>query len=130
MKRLTPEWLAIAEADLGSARREWAVVEEQRNLRAVAFHAKQAAEKFIKAVLKERSIHFPRTHRLGELTRLLDPPDPRLGELEEGLDRLSDFAIETRYPPGPPPSPEGVAAALALANQVRAICLELVGLAP
>jgi HEPN domain-containing protein len=35
------------------------------------FHAQQAAEKAIKAVLLEHKIRFPRTHDLGELIVLI-----------------------------------------------------------
>lgn len=63
MKPLTREWLDKAEADLTTARREHAV-QIQPNLDAVAFHAQQAAEKFIKAVLCERDQPFPRSHDL------------------------------------------------------------------
>ena len=37
----------------------------------LAFHAQQAAEKALKAVLIERAVRFPRTHDLEALTELV-----------------------------------------------------------
>ena len=57
MKRLTAEWVGNAEDDLGVAR-------ELAKGRIgypdqVCFHAQQAAEKYLKGLLPERSIAFP-----------------------------------------------------------------------
>lgn len=65
------------------------------------FHAQQAAEKLLKAVLALRGIAYPRTHRLAELIDLarargLDLPD----HLEE-VRHLTPFAVEFRYDPLP-----------------------------
>jgi HEPN domain-containing protein len=126
MKALTPQWLEIAEGDLLTAQRESAA-HDRPNLRSAAFHAQQAAEKFIKAVLQERSIAFPRTHGLNELVLLLDPPEPRLTVLRDDLEELTRFAAEVRYP-GAPPTPQAISEALVVVGRVRAICLDLLGL--
>ncbi len=63
----------------------------------LGFHAQQAAEKILKAVLAYHQVRFPHTHRLVELIdsikdhQLAFPP-----ELEE-VRYLTPFAVEFRY---------------------------------
>ncbi len=63
----------------------------------IGFNAQQAVEKALKAVLAYHDVHFPRTHDLGELLKLLVANgieyDERLNESE----KLNDFAVEIRY---------------------------------
>jgi len=62
-----------------------------------AFHAQQAVEKAIKAVLSWHSIAYPRTHNLGALVELLRahslpvPPDA------DDLSQLTPFGTMLRY---------------------------------
>jgi len=83
-------WLAHAKSDLRITqicRSDSGVLPNQ-----TVFHAQQAAEKAIKAVLLEHKIRFPRTHDLGELIVLIQQhavmwpfaPD----EVEAGWSRL------------------------------------------
>lgn len=68
---------------------------------ACGFHCQQAAEKGIKAVLVLHQIDFPRTHDLDELVDLLPGQAGRPDErIRTGLEFLTRFAVETRYPPG------------------------------
>jgi len=63
----------------------------------LCFHAQQAAEKSIKAVLVARGLAVPRTHNLRSLVDLL-PPDittPPDILLSAGL---TDYAVSSRYP--------------------------------
>lgn len=61
------------------------------------FHAQQAVEKAIKAVLSANKIEFRRTHDLVTLPDLLDDnklaPPPEAGRLDE----LNPYAVEARY---------------------------------
>jgi len=63
----------------------------------VGFHAQQAAEKYLKAVLSAHDIPFRRTHDLAELLdiladhNLLPPPHA------DFLDELNPYAVEARY---------------------------------
>ena len=63
----------------------------------MGFHAQQAAEKAIKAVLSHRNVVFPRTHNLRVLVSLLPgsatspPPDAEM------LPRLTPFGVVLRY---------------------------------
>lgn len=62
----------------------------------ICFHAQQAAEKALKAVLPVQQCDLPRTHSLSELARLEDsglaPPCSAADYL-----RLTPFAVEFRY---------------------------------
>jgi len=67
----------------------------------VLFHAQQAVEKCLKAVLFERSIPFRRTHDLYELGQLLAarcllPPCSK-----EDLSNLSPYGVTFRYDDSP-----------------------------
>ena len=63
----------------------------------VGFHAQQAVEKFMKAVLASRAIEFPRTHNLALLLDMLaDNGVPWPPEGEE-LIRLTPYGAHFRY---------------------------------
>lgn len=82
------DWLAFAHDDLAAARCDLAA-------RICCFHAQQAAEKAIKAVLVAHLIDFPWTHSLPTLTKLL--PDHIDHLPAEQAHPLSAYASE-RYP--------------------------------
>lgn len=61
------------------------------------FHAQQAVEKALKAVLSQAEVAFRRTHDLAELLDLLADsglPAPPHADL---LDELNPYAVEMRY---------------------------------
>jgi HEPN domain-containing protein len=64
----------------------------------VCFHCQQAVEKYLKALLQELAVVPPRTHDLETLLLLLVPHDAALLRLRRGLDRLTQFAVDYRYP--------------------------------
>lgn len=68
--------------------------------RGAAFHAQQAAEKALKAALIAAGLDAPRTHDLDHLRSLL-PAGWRIHRTHADLARLSDHAVETRYPDDP-----------------------------
>jgi hypothetical protein len=85
----------------------------------VGFHAQQAAEKLIKAVLAARGVTFVKSHALSYLIGLveenhIEAPD----ELSEA-DVLSPWAVEFRYEGEEPPALDR-SAALVLVGQLRA----------
>ena len=88
-------WLRFAEEDLAQAER----ILTQRTFvpRHPAWLASQAAEKALKAVLVSGAIAFPRTHDLDLLVRLV-PPGYRVRTAEADLARLTEYAVESRYP--------------------------------
>jgi HEPN domain-containing protein len=57
MRALTREWVAKAEGDFHTARRE-ARVRQAPNYDAVCFHCQQSAEKYLKAFLQEQRQNF------------------------------------------------------------------------
>ena len=89
----------MAEADFRTATREVAA-EEFPNYDAVCFHAQQSAEKYLKALLVEHGIYFPKTHHLPSLADLLQPVRPEMDTCRAELARLTPYAIDVRYPGG------------------------------
>jgi len=93
----TAEWVKKAEADFISMMREMNATKEL-NYDLVCFLAQQSAEKYLKALLCENSVPFPKTHDLNELSALL----PKRFEFPESfsptISRLDRYAVEFRYP--------------------------------
>ena|SRR5579862_2101992 len=126
MNDLTREWVEKAEADLDTATRE-AAVAGRPNLDAVGFHAQQCAEKYVKGVLQEAGIAFPRTHDLVRLVDLAAPVAPDLLQFRPELPFLTAFAVEGRYP-GFAVDEEDARDALRIAAEARRISRAFLGL--
>ena len=63
----------------------------------ICFHVQQAVEKYVKALLVQNRIGFPKTHSIRELIALLPASD--VPNLEDAIqDRLTDYAVVVRYP--------------------------------
>ena len=88
------DWLRYADSDLEIAR-----ITQTSGilLEGLCFHAQQAAEKALKAVLVAHAISFPRTHNI---TTLLDlfPQEMVVPSEVEAAASLTDYAVLTRYP--------------------------------
>jgi HEPN domain-containing protein len=119
------EWLAHAESDLNLARlgkdRDDILPEQ------VCFHAQQAAEKGLKAVLLHRKIEFPFIHDIEALLEIMTqsglvvPPDVA----DAGA--LTPYAVEARYPGYEEEiTPSQVAEAIRLAERVVSWVLDVV----
>lgn len=65
---------------------------------AVCFHCQQAAEKYLKALLQELGLVIPKTHDLDDLLQRVLPHHPKLSSLHRFIDRLSQYAVDYRYP--------------------------------
>ena len=65
---------------------------------AVCFHAQQAAEKMLKALLSYHERQPPRIHDLVVLFEECRRLVPALEDLAEDCDLLNDYAVEARYP--------------------------------
>jgi HEPN domain-containing protein len=63
----------------------------------LGFHAQQAAEKLLKAVLTSRNVDYPRTHNLGVLVELLASNGIELPAELADIDRLTPFGTVFRY---------------------------------
>ncbi len=77
--------------------------------------------------MEERGLTIPKTHNLVSLLPLLIPHHASLRSLRRGLDYLTRFAVETRYP-GDSASKRQAAAAWRWGKQVRAAARPLLGL--
>ena len=88
-------WRRYALEDLKQAER---LLESREAVpRHPAWLAQQAAEKALKAVLIWLQINFPYTHDLDAIFRLI-PEDWVVKNVEADFYRLSEYAVDTRYP--------------------------------
>lgn len=109
------EWLNRARSDLVQARNQSPGI----YLEDLCFHAQQAAEKAIKAVMIARGIDFPYTHDLARLLQLLDSDGQAIPEHLQRATRLTKYATVLRYPGiEQPVSAEAHAEAVAVAEAV------------
>lgn len=92
------EWTAKAAADLETAGREAAVTGAVANYDAVCFHAQQAIEKLMKAVLIAHGIPPPHTHDLAVLAALLERQLGAWPHNSRDLRLLTLGAVQYRYP--------------------------------
>ncbi len=88
------ELLEKAENDLIAGR---ATLATGKALDTVCFHAQQAAEKSIKAILALHDIEYPWKHDLAELLELAKPLAPELEPLSDATIAMTPYAVESRY---------------------------------
>ena len=91
------QWLAKADSGLTAAQR---LLDLGGPYDAVCFHAQQAAEKALKAVLAFADVPIPRTHNLEDLQALclaLPAMASATGLAALELVELTPFAVETMY---------------------------------
>jgi HEPN domain-containing protein len=109
------EWLNRSHSDLALAQVQVSDV----RLEDLCFHAQQAVEKSLKALLLHRKIRFPYVHNLSELMSLLEKDGLNLPEFVCEAARLTEYAVEARYPGlGEPIMPDEYQEAIFLAKQV------------
>lgn len=110
------DWLRHARSDLHLA--QSLPDHEHVLLETLCFHAQQAAEKALKAVLVFLEIPFPRTHNIGTLIGWLPgriAGDPVLDEAVV----LTEYAVSSRYPgEAEPVTEDEFREAVALAERV------------
>lgn len=63
----------------------------------IGFHAQQAVERALKAVLAAAGVQFPRTHNIAMLLALLEQAAIQSPENCAGLERLTPFGVAARY---------------------------------
>jgi HEPN domain-containing protein len=115
---------------IGKARKDADLVEhlaaEDRHREALGYHAQQAAEKYLKALLVRHQILFPSTHDIGKVLALLRPTYPELAHALADTDWLTQFGVEIRYPGDYPEMlPGDEKKALALMRQARDAVMSL-----
>lgn len=116
MTPLAAEWVAKAEGDYATARREMRA-RRRPNFDAVRFHAQQCAEKYLKGLLQEQRLAIPRTHNLEALAKPLLTAHVALKTLSAAIRTLGAYAVETRYP--------GKSAGRALAKEALELCARI-----
>jgi HEPN domain-containing protein len=94
MRRVAREWLEAASLDIENISH---IIQNERLSGHVAFHAQQAIEKSLKAVIEEKGLNVPKIHSLQKLFAVCESfidhtPD------EELIIALDSLYIESRYP--------------------------------
>ncbi len=116
-------WVAKAEEDRAVIR--LLLVGPGTPWSAVSFHAQQAAEKYLKALLVAHLFDPEKTHDLEKLLVLGLKHAPALARLEEDCERLTAYAVDSRYPDLPAGdletlAREAIAASARICDAVRA----------
>ena len=115
---LIAQWLAKADDDLHIA--ELALNSAEPVYWAAAFHAQQAAEKLLKALLTFHNVEFGKSHNIDYLLELCVDVEPEVETLRPTATKLTDFAVESRYPlPRRDPTQAESREAIEIAHQVR-----------
>jgi HEPN domain-containing protein len=97
----------------------------------VAFHAQQAAEKFLKAYLVHRHIEFEKAHSIRYLLDLCSGVDKDFGALRDRAEPLTRYAVAGRYPVAEEPIGETEARqAVEASEEVRVFVLKRIPLEP
>lgn len=89
-------WLAIVDEDRRVA--ALAVDQEPPLVGPACFHAQQAAEKALKAMVVALDLPVPGTHDLVALVRLVETRIPEVVSLREAAALVSTYGVSSRYP--------------------------------
>jgi len=95
VREIVAEWMRHAWSDMTIARM---VENDEIAPEIIAFHAQQAVEKALKALLVQRQVEFTRTHIIGVLIVLCKESGYKIEENLQEAVTLSRFAIASRYP--------------------------------
>lgn len=92
---LARRFLALADQDI----KTFEVLIERDDIAdsQIGFHAQQAIEKCLKAVLTINKVEFRKTHDLDELLTLLESNNISLPPYADKLDELNPYAVALRY---------------------------------
>nr|CBH39681.1 conserved hypothetical protein, containing HEPN domain [uncultured archaeon] len=96
IKDLVSKWINKAEKDLLTAEREMSF--ENPITDTVCFHCQQTVEKYLKAFLVDHQVYFTKIHRIMDLLELCATIDSSFKDELEDADKLTDYAVEIRYP--------------------------------
>jgi HEPN domain-containing protein len=116
MKKITQEWIKKAEGDWEDALSRYRA-RKNPNYDSTCFHSQQCAEKYLKGMLEEAGIAFPKTHNLIFLLTLLSAHDPTWNAWLPQATALNGYAVDFRYP--------GMSATKAEAKQAIKDCREI-----
>ena len=90
------DWVAKADSDFRTAKH--LCVGGATFVDGATFHAQQAAEKYLKALLVWHQIEFPKTHDIAALLKLAESADPEIPQLLTDATELTPYGVEYRYP--------------------------------
>jgi HEPN domain-containing protein len=116
------DWLRKADGDLEAAR---LLLVGGGPAWIVSFHAQQAVEKYVKALLVLNGVRVGRTHDIGELLASL-PPLQRPALDPEITSELTSAAVASRYPEAEESSVEDAQRLVQHARNVRAFVHTLI----
>jgi HEPN domain-containing protein len=95
-RELVGQWIEKADQDLAAAE---ILLENAVPLKPIiAFHAQQAVEKYLKAVLVRHQVYFPKTHDIGTVLSLVAACEPAAALALQRAAVLTPFGVEVRYP--------------------------------
>ena len=94
MKPITKEWFKSSDSDLLLIGE---IIENEALTHMVAFHAQQAVEKCLKAILEEHS-EIPKIHNLKTLVKFVEKVGFALDIDVHIIEQLDMLYIESRYP--------------------------------
>lgn len=124
--RVVTEWLRKANDDLNLA--DYLLTTGTAFPNAITFHAQQAAEKFLKALLTRHQVLFPKTHDLEQLLELSESIDADLATILRDIIILTPYGVELRYPGDRPDATADEAReAVLLACKVRTAIVDILG---
>lgn len=115
--KVAAEWAQKAENDLKNATHALKLGRSCPT-DTVCFHVQQCAEKYLKAILVCHGIAFPKTHDIEVIVSLM-PAACRMWLAPAEQQRLTFYAVATRYPGCPPIPLKEAREAVALARRVR-----------
>jgi HEPN domain-containing protein len=94
MKQITKDWLEAASMDIESI---GYLIQDERLTGQVAFHAQQAIEKSLKALIEEHGDRVPKIHSLSKLFDICEVYI-KLDPIEDLIIALDSLYLESRYP--------------------------------
>lgn len=98
ISREVKRWLIKALNDYKTAAQLLHALPEEMITDTLCFHCEQFVEKALKSFLVKHNIDFDRTHDLRYLTKLCSDLDIDFEWLYEVARKLSEYAVEVRYP--------------------------------
>ena len=125
MTKVVTEWVKKAEEDYQVSLSLDQMKPDCRD--AICFHCQQAAEKYLKALLQQHGALVPKIHDLIRLLELLLPDYTDLRSVRRGLNTLTDYAVDYRYP-GTRATRRQTDSALRTAHRVREAIRQRLGL--
>ena len=90
-------WIEYAEKDYRMAFNEYNT-QHPIHINGVCYLSQQAIEKALKAILVQNEEQMPKIHQLDKLLKLTMKYEPNIKIEEKIASKLTDFAVESRYP--------------------------------